>query len=50
MYWKRFLSRSTEPLWIFMGINMGMGFKTDTLQITPDLLNLVAEIDEFKGA
>lgn len=33
-----------------MGINMGMGFKTDTLQITPDLLSLVAEIDEFKGA
>jgi len=24
--------------------------QTDTLQITPDLLNLVAEIDEFKGA
>lgn len=33
-----------------MGINMGMGFKTDTLQITLDLLSLVAEIDEFKGA
>ena len=24
--------------------------KTDTLQITPELLSLVAEIDEFKGA
>ncbi len=35
---------------MFMGINMGMGFKTDTLQITPDLLSLAAEIDEFKGA
>ena len=24
--------------------------KTDTLQITPELLALIAEIDEFKGA
>ena len=24
--------------------------KTDTLQITQEILNLVAEIDEFKGA
>ena len=25
-------------------------FKTDTLQITPDVLGLIAQIDEFKGA
>jgi len=24
--------------------------KTDTIQITPELLGLIAEIDEFKGA
>jgi len=24
--------------------------KTDSLQITQDILNLIAEIDEFKGA
>ena len=24
--------------------------KTDTIQITPELLNLISEIDEFKGA
>ena len=24
--------------------------KTDTLQITPEMLNLIARIDEFKGA
>ena len=26
------------------------GFDTDTIQITPEILSLVAEIDEFKGA
>ena len=25
-------------------------FRTDALQITPELLNLIARIDEFKGA
>ena len=34
---------------IFAAIFMGM-FKTDTLQITPDVLSLIAQIDEFKGA
>jgi hypothetical protein len=24
--------------------------KTDTLQITPEILSLIAKIDEFKGA
>ena len=31
-----------------MGINMGM--RTESLQITPEILRLIAEIDEFKGA
>jgi hypothetical protein len=25
-------------------------FRTDTLQITPEILSLIARIDEFKGA
>lgn len=29
---------------------LGMRFKTDTLTITPEILALIAEIDEFKGA
>ena len=33
-----------------MGILLGMALKTDSLQITPQVLALVAEIDEFKGA
>lgn len=32
-----------------MGIYMGMTLKTDSLQITPDILTLITEIDEFKG-
>ena len=33
-----------------MGIYMGMSFRTDTLQITPNWLALISEIEEFKGA
>lgn len=33
-----------------MGIILGMNLETDTLQITPEVLALVSEIDEFKGA
>jgi Fic family protein len=33
-----------------MGINMGMSLRTDSLKITPEILALVSEIDEFKGA
>jgi Fic family protein len=36
-------------LWVFMGIFMGM-FITDSLLITPEILKLVSQIDEFKGA
>ncbi|MEW8184106.1 MAG: hypothetical protein AB2794_03795, partial [Candidatus Thiodiazotropha endolucinida] len=38
------------PLWIFMGIYMGMSLNTDTLNITREVLSLIAELDEFKGA
>ncbi|MEW8162966.1 MAG: DUF977 family protein [Candidatus Thiodiazotropha endolucinida] len=33
-----------------MGIYMGMCLNTDTLNITREVLSLVAELDEFKGA
>jgi Fic family protein len=33
-----------------LGVNSGVTFKTDTLRITPAVLALIAEIDEFKGA
>jgi len=29
---------------------MGMTLNIDSLQITPEILSLVAELDEFKGA
>lgn len=37
-------------LWIFMDMNMDMSFNTASLVITPQMLSLIAEIDEFKGA
>jgi Fic family protein len=33
-----------------MGIYMGMSLNTDTLNITHEILSLIAELDEFKGA
>jgi len=33
-----------------MGIFLDMSLNTTTLQITPDILSLIAELDEFKGA
>jgi Fic family protein len=33
-----------------MGVKLGAMIKINTLQITPDVLALIAEIDEFKGA
>ncbi len=33
-----------------MGINTGMALRTNTLEITQEILALIAEIDEFKGA
>jgi len=38
------------PLWVFLGTFLGMPLKTQSLLITPEILALVAEIDEFKGA
>jgi Fic family protein len=40
--------------WVNMGVNVGDAsenmLKTDTIQVTQELLALIAEIDEFKGA
>lgn len=39
--------------WLYLDINghvIGYSLKTHSLQITPELLRLIAEIDEFKGA
>lgn len=33
-----------------MGIVVGMSLNTDTIKITPEVLALIAELDEFKGA
>jgi len=38
------------PIWVFSGILLGMPIMTESLTITPDILSLIAEIDEFKGA
>lgn len=37
-------------LWVFSGIYLNVSFKTDSLTITPEILSLIAELDEFKGA
>ncbi len=36
--------------WVFSGMLTAMSLKTDTLQITSEILSLIAEVDEFKGA
>ena len=36
--------------WMEMEVTMGGGIRTDTLTITPRILRLISEIDEFKGA
>jgi len=33
-----------------MGVLLGVMIQTDSLQITPEMLGLIAELDEFKGA
>lgn len=35
---------------LFLGIFTGMTLNAATIQITPEILSLIAEIDEFKGA
>lgn len=37
-------------IWIFLGKFAGMSLNPDSLRITPEILALIAEIDEFKGA
>ncbi len=32
-----------------MGVLWGAMIRANTLQITPEILNLIAELDEFKG-
>ena len=36
--------------WLFMGMFLDMSLNTDTIDITPEILSFIAEIDEFKGA
>ncbi|WP_247649313.1 Fic family protein [Labrenzia sp. THAF82] len=38
------------PLWVFLSIFMDMSLNVKTLHITPEILSLIAELDEFKGA
>jgi hypothetical protein len=33
-----------------MDVVLGFMIRSDTVQITPEILSLIAEIDEFKGA
>jgi Fic family protein len=42
--------RTNLHLWIFLGIFTGMTLNIDTIVITPEILTLIAELDEFKGA
>ena len=37
-------------LWVFLGMFLGMPLNTDTIRITPEVLALIAEVEEFKGA
>lgn len=37
-------------IWVLLDMFLDMRFKTDTLTIAPEILALIAEIDEFKGA
>jgi Fic family protein len=36
--------------WVQLGVLLGVMIRADTLEITPEILNLIAELDEFKGA
>ncbi|WP_245538127.1 Fic family protein [Roseobacter litoralis] len=38
------------PLWVFLDIFLGMTLNIETINITPEILAIIAEIDEFKGA
>ena len=50
---KGFPDRTVVDLWVLMGVYVGMKahmFVTADIQITSEVLMLIAEIDEFKGA
>ncbi len=34
----------------YFWLNLWLMINTDSLQISPEILNIIAEIDEFKGA
>src|SRR5271167_2111448 len=36
--------------WVQMGVFLGVMIQTDSLKITQEILGLIAELDEFKGA
>ena len=36
--------------WMELEVKVGVGIRTDTLVITAEILRLIAETDEFKGA
>lgn len=42
--------RRILALRVLMGIFLGMAYQTDSLHITREILALISEIDEFKGA
>jgi Fic family protein len=37
-------------IWVQLGVYSGVSIRTATIRITPEILALIAEIDEFKGA
>lgn len=37
-------------IWVELGVYSGVGIRIDTIRITPEILALIAEVDEFKGA
>ena len=37
-------------IWVELGVFSGVSIRTEAIRITPEILALIAEIDEFKGA
>lgn len=48
--YRLFIGCSWFDFWVYLGTFLGTTFKIDSLHITVEILALVAEIDEFKGA
>lgn len=36
--------------WVHLGVFLGVMIRSDSLEITPEILGLISELDEFKGA